>query len=508
MQVSQITGGYLVSWIETWRFIKRRPTKDQLSYGALIVIAVLFIILEVLQINSIQKEYESEKVEIQTEHSESELFQTTSDTARAVYDVASVFKGSTEMQEYVDEYGQNRMGVYMLSTSEDKKQLKKYTYSDMQERVQAKPVSLICVYQTQSRDWVVFYPVQLYNILSDPKGYLDRIQQLLDKIDIANSYANIINYTYELYPDLNQRIADKAQQVSTDQISSKYLIKVLLKTVIQLTISIMVGLCINWIIDYVDRQIIYTSATIEAEHKRDRQKRLKREQEHSRVNNEVDRSGRHLEAERPDNRVNNTESRNYTNVTKQQDTNNSIDRQNKKQISLLNLSERLIDGIDGLENSNSELQTAETDSLKKNLKILQTCLNDPEKKNNEYLIKFYSQYFRPLYSIASQTNKMIQDENISTESKMSYIEQFKQAIILYNEITSKILDNILNQKQNSIDLYIKKIQKIAESDGLIEIQADQESVGEISLDIEHQTQKDQEDRHKIMGNKPQKISRS
>ena len=46
-----------------------------------------------------------------------------------------MFKGSTEMQEYVDEYGQNRMGVYMLSTSEDKKQLKKYTYSDMQERV-------------------------------------------------------------------------------------------------------------------------------------------------------------------------------------------------------------------------------------------------------------------------------------------------------------------------------------------------------------------------------------
>ena len=176
------------------------------------------------------------------------------------------------MQEYVDEYGQNRMGVYMLSTSEDKKQLKKYTYSDMQERVQAKPVSLICVYQTQQREWMIFYPVQLYNILSDPKGYLDRVQQLLDKIDIANSYANIINYTYELYPDLNSRIADKAQSVSTDQISSKYLIKVLLKTVIQLTISIIVGLCLNWIIDYVDRQIIYTSATIEAEHKRDRQK--------------------------------------------------------------------------------------------------------------------------------------------------------------------------------------------------------------------------------------------
>lgn len=397
------------------------------------------------------------------------------------------------MQEYVDEYGQNRMGVYMLSTSEDKKQLKKYTYSDMQERVQAKPVSLICVYQTQQREWMIFYPVQLYNILSDPKGYLDRVQQLLDKIDIANSYANIINYTYELYPDLNSRIADKAQSVSTDQISSKYLIKVLLKTVIQLTISIIVGLCLNWIIDYVDRQIIYTSATIEAEHKRDRQKQLKREQEqHNRAHNET-------EQER--------NNRNYTNVTKQQEHSNKTDRQDKKQVNLIGLSERLVDGIDSLENNNSELQIVETESLKKNLRILQTCLNDPDKKNNEYLIKFYSQYFKPLYSIASQTDKMIQDQNISTESKISYTEQFKQAIILYNEITSKIIDNILNQKQNSIDLYIKKIQKIAESDGLIQVQADQEAVGEISLDQAQATQKNCEDDHKIMGNKPQKISR-
>ena len=397
------------------------------------------------------------------------------------------------MQEYVDEYGQNRMGVYMLSTSEDKKQLKKYTYSDMQERVQAKPVSLICVYQTQQREWMIFYPVQLYNILSDPKGYLDRVQQLLDKIDIANSYANIINYTYELYPDLNSRIADKAQSVSTDQISSKYLIKVLLKTVIQLTISIIVGLCLNWIIDYVDRQIIYTSATIEAEHKRDRQKQLKREQEqHNRAHNETEQEHNN---------------RNYTNVTKQQEHSNKTDRQDKKQVNLIGLSERLVDGIDSLENNNSELQIVETESLKKNLRILQTCLNDPDKKNNEYLIKFYSQYFKPLYSIASQTDKMIQDQNISTESKMSYTEQFKQAIILYNEITSKIIDNILNQKQNSIDLYIKKIQKIAESDGLIQIQADQEAVGEISLDQAQATQKNCEDDHKIMGNKPQKISR-
>lgn len=397
------------------------------------------------------------------------------------------------MQEYVDEYGQNRMGVYMLSTSEDKKQLKKYTYSDMQERVQAKPVSLICVYQTQQREWMIFYPVQLYNILSDPKGYLDRVQQLLDKIDIANSYANIINYTYELYPDLNSRIADKAQSVSTDQISSKYLIKVLLKTVIQLTISIIVGLCLNWIIDYVDRQIIYTSATIEAEHKRDRQKQLKREQEqHNRAHNEIEQEH---------------SNRNYTNVTKQQEHSNKIDRQDKKQISLISLSERLVDGIDSLENNNSELQIVETESLKKNLRILQTCLNDPDKKNNEYLIKFYSQYFKPLYSIASQTDKMIQDQNISTESKISYTEQFKQAIILYNEITSKIIDNILNQKQNSIDLYIKKIQKIAESDGLIQVQADQEAVGEISLDQAQATQKNCEDDHKIMGNKPQRISR-
>lgn len=397
------------------------------------------------------------------------------------------------MQEYVDEYGQNRIGVYMLSTSEDKKQLKKYTYSDMQERVQAKPVSLICVYQTQQREWIIFYPVQLYNILSDPKGYLDRVQQLLDKIDIANSYANIINYTYELYPDLNSRIADKAQSVQTDQISSKYLIKVLLKTVIQLTISIMVGLCLNWIIDYVDRQIIYTSATIEAEHKRDRQKQLKREQEqHNRTHSETE--------QEPNNR-------NYTNVTKQQEHSNKTDRQDKKQINLISLSERLVDGIDSLENNNSELQIVETESLKKNLRILQTCLNDPDKKNNEYLIKFYSQYFKPLYSIASQTDKMIQDQNISTESKISYTEQFKQAIILYNEITSKIIDNILNQKQNSIDLYIKKIQKIAESDGLIQVQADQEAVGEISLDQAQATQKNCEDDHKIMGNKPQKISR-
>lgn len=397
------------------------------------------------------------------------------------------------MQEYVDEYGQNRMGVYMLSTSEDKKQLKKYTYSDMQERVQAKPVSLICVYQTQQREWIIFYPVQLYNILSDPKGYLDRVQQLLDKIDIANSYANIINYTYELYPDLNSRIADKAQSVSTDQISSKYLIKVLLKTVIQLTISIIVGLCLNWIIDYVDRQIIYTSATIEAEHKRDRQKQLKREQDqHNRAHNETEQEHNN---------------RNYTNVTKQQEHSNKTDKQDKKQISLISLSDRLVDGIDSLENNNSELQIIETESLKKNLRILQTCLNDPDKKNNEYLIKFYSQYFKPLYSIASQTDKMIQDQNISTESKISYTEQFKQAIILYNEITSKIIDNILNQKQNSIDLYIKKIQKIAESDGLIQVQADQEAVGEISLDQAQATQKNCEDDHKIMGNKPQKISR-
>ena len=397
------------------------------------------------------------------------------------------------MQEYVDEYGQNRMGVYMLSTSEDKKQLKKYTYSDMQERVQAKPVSLICVYQTQQREWMIFYPVQLYNILSDPKGYLDRVQQLLDKIDIANSYANIINYTYELYPDLNSRIADKAQSVSTDQISSKYLIKVLLKTVIQLTISIIVGLCLNWIIDYVDRQIIYTSATIEAEHKRDRQKQLQREQEQ--------RNRTHSETEQERN------NRNYTNVTKQQEHSNKTDRQDKKQVNLIGLSERLVDGIDSLENNNSELQIVETESLKKNLRILQTCLNDPDKKNNEYLIKFYSQYFKPLYSIASQTDKMIQDQNISTESKISYTEQFKQAIILYNEITQKIIDNILNQKQNSIDLYIKKIQKIAESDGLIQVQADQEAVGEISLDQAQATQKNCEDDHKIMGNKPQKISR-
>lgn len=397
------------------------------------------------------------------------------------------------MQEYVDEYGQNRMGVYMLSTSEDKKQLKKYTYSDMQERVQAKPVSLICVYQTQQREWIIFYPVQLYNILSDPKGYLDRVQQLLDKIDIANSYANIINYTYELYPDLNSRIADKAQSVSTDQISSKYLIKVLLKTVIQLTISIIVGLCLNWIIDYVDRQIIYTSATIEAEHKRDRQKQLKREQEqHNRAHNETEQEHNN---------------RNYTNVTKQQEHSNKTDRQDKKQVNLIGLSERLVDGIDSLENNNSELQIVETESLKKNLRILQTCLNDPDKKNNEYLIKFYSQYFKPLYSIASQTDKMIQDQNISTESKISYTEQFKQAIILYNDITSKIIDNILNQKQNSIDLYIKKIQKIAESDGLIQVQADQEAVGEISLDQAQATQRNCEDDHKIMGNKPQKISR-
>lgn len=406
------------------------------------------------------------------------------------------------MQEYVDEYGQNRMGVYMLSTSEDKKQLKKYTYNDMQERVQAKPVSLICVYQTQQRDWMVFYPVQLYNILSDPKGYLDRIQQLLDKIDIANSYANIINYTYELYPDLNQRIADKAQQVQTDQISSKYLIKVLLKTVIQLTISIIVGLCLNWLIDYVDRQIVYTSATIEAEHKQDRQKRLKKEREHQQEQQEQ----RGQEKEKNLNKNISQNSR-----IKQQDNISKVNKQDKKQISLVNLSERLVSGIDTLERDNQILQIPETDDLKKNIKILQTCLNDPEKKNNEYLIKFYSQYFKPLYSIASQTSKMLQDDKLSSESKINYTEQFKQAIILYSEITSKIIDNILNQKQNSIDLYIKKIQKIAESDGLIEIQEDQEQIGEIQLNIEQQTQDKNEslsDDHRLVGNKPQKINRS
>lgn len=36
----------------------------------------------------------------------------------------------------------------------------------------------------------------------------------------------------------------------------------------------------------------------------------------------------------------------------------------------MSLSERLVDGIDGLENNNSELQIAETESLKKNLRIL------------------------------------------------------------------------------------------------------------------------------------------
>ena len=371
----------------------------------------------------------------------------------------------------------------MLSTSEDQKEVEKYKYSELSKRVQAKPASIICVYQTDSKDWYIFYPASLWNAIPEPQGYFNHVHDLLQKMDLANSYANIVNYTYDLYPDLNELVtseankiiqADKRQEFIRD--SAFYFISIV-------TLQVLIGIAIQ----IVQKDYVYTSNAQLLSH----------------INDVIDEDAR-KEKEKTDRKIKSfkKQNNNQSNLNSQISSNNYVGqaRQTYENLEKPDIPEwfryksltgevnnRLQGIAEQLDNSELSSNTARLIDRLQELDSIVSQRYSDDKKAPGFVEKFYRSYFVMLMNLVEQVERYINENDVQKT------RSYNEGLELYEAITNGIIKKLKQSSIDTIRISVDAIKRGAMLDGLIENKQDAEEVDETSKLEESETDKNEAD---------------
>lgn len=446
--------------------VKRSKIFDkQLSYYIQISV-MLGVIISLVLIQSQAISYKSSEYVYKT----SELFETTAQTDRAVYDVAVVFGGADKMQELSTEYGKSKLGVYMLSTSEDQKEVEKYKYNELSKRVQAKPASIICVYQTDSKDWYIFYPASLWNAIPEPQGYFNHVHDLLQKMDLANSYANIVNYTYDLYPDLNELVTSEANKIIQTEKRQEFIRDSVFYFISIITLQVLIGIAIQ----IVQKDYVYSSNAQLLSH----------------INDVIDEDAR-KQKEKTDRKIKSfkKQNNNQSNLNSQISHDNYGVGQARETCENLEkpdipewfrykcLTEEVNNRLQGiaeqLDNSEISSNTARLiDRLQELDNIVSQRYSD-DKKAPGFVEKFYRSYFVMLINLVEQVERYINENDVQKT------RSYNEGLELYEAITNGIIKKLKQSSVDTIRISVDAIKRGAMLDGLIENKQDDEAVEEV-----------------------------
>ena len=460
--------------------VKRSKIFDkQLSYYIQISV-MIGVIISLVLIQSQAISYKSSEYVYKT----SELFETTAQTDRAVYDVAVVFGEADKMQELSTEYGKSKLGVYMLSTSEDQKEVEKYKYNELSKRVQAKPASIICVYQTDSKDWYIFYPASLWNAIPEPQGYFNHVHDLLQKMDLANSYANIVNYTYDLYPDLNELVTSEANKIIQAEKRQEFIRDSAFYFISIITLQVLIGIAIQ----IVQKDYVYSSNAQLLSH----------------INDAIDEDAR-KEKEKTDRKIKSFKKQSSS----QSNLNGQINRDNygvgQARETYENLEKpdipewfrykcltgevnnRLQGIAEQLDNSEISSNTARLiDRLQELDNIVSQRYSD-DKKAPGFVEKFYRSYFVMLINLVEQVERYINENDVQKT------RSYNEGLELYEAITNGIIKKLKQSSVDTIRISVDAIKRGAMLDGLIENKQDDEAVDETSKLEESKTDTNEAD---------------
>lgn len=441
--------------------VKRSKIFDkQLSYCVQISV-MIGVIISLVLIQSQAISYKSNEYVYKT----SELFETTAQTDRAVYDVAVVFGGADKMQELSTEYGKSKLGVYMLSTSEDQKEVEKYKYNELSKRVQAKPASIICVYQTDSKDWYIFYPASLWNAIPEPQGYFNHVHDLLQKMDLANSYANIVNYTYDLYPDLNELVTSEANKIIQAEKRQEFIRDSAFYFISIVTLQVLIGIAIQ----IVQKDYVYSSNAQLLSH----------------INDVIDEDAR-KEKEKTDRKIksfkkqnNNQSNVNNYGVGQARETYENLEKSDipewfKYKCLTGEVNNRLQGIAEQLDNSEISSNTARLIDRLQELDSIVSQRYSDDKKAPGFVEKFYRSYFVMLMNLVEQVERYINENDVQKT------RSYNEGLELYEAITNGIIKKLKQSSVDTIRISVDAIKRGAMLDGLIENKQDDEEVEEAS----------------------------
>lgn len=434
--------------------VKRSKIFDK-QLGYYIQISVMIgVIISLVLIQSQAISYKSSEYVYKT----SELFETTAQTDRAVYDVAVVFGGADKMQELSTEYGKSKLGVYMLSTSEDQKEVEKYKYNELSKRVQAKPASIICVYQTDSKDWYIFYPASLWNAIPEPQGYFNHVHDLLQKMDLANSYANIVNYTYDLYPDLNELVTSEANKIIQTEKRQEFIRESAFYFISIVTLQVLIGIAIQ----IVQKDYVYSSNAQLLSH----------------INDVIDEDAR-KEKEKTDRKIksfkkqNNSQNNNYG-VGQARETCENLEKPDipewfRYKCLTGEVNNRLQGIAEQLDNSEISSNTARLIDRLQELDSIVSQRYSDDKKAPGFVEKFYRSYFVMLMNLVEQVERYINENDVQKT------RSYNEGLELYEAITNGIIKKLKQSSVDTIRISVDAIKRGAMLDGLIENKQDDEA---------------------------------
>lgn len=438
--------------------VKRSKIFDkQLSYYIQISV-MIGVIISLVLIQSQAISYKSSEYVYKT----SELFETTAQTDRVVYDVAVVFGEADKMQELSTEYGKSKLGVYMLSTSDDQKLVEKNSYDELSKRVQAKPASIICVYQTDSKDWYIFYPASLWNAIPEPQGYFNHVHDLLQKMDLANSYANIVNYTYDLYPDLNELVTSEANKIIQTEKRQEFIRDSAFYFISIVTLQVLIGIAIQ----IVQKDYVYSSNAQLLSH----------------INDVIDEDAR-KEKEKTDRKIksfkkqNNNQSnqsgqinRDNYDVEQARETYENLEKPDipdipewfKYKCLTGEVNNRLQGIAEQLDNSEISSNTARLiDRLQELDNIVSQRYSD-DKKAPGFVEKFYRSYFVMLMNLVEQVERYINENDVQKT------RSYNEGLELYEAITNGIIKKLKQSSVDTIRISVDAVKRGAMLDGLLD----------------------------------------
>lgn len=450
--------------------VKRSKIFDkQLSYYIQISV-MLGVIISLVLIQSQAISYKSSEYVYKT----SELFETTAQTDRAVYDVAVVFGGADKMQKLSTEYGKSKLGVYMLSTSEDQKEVEKYRYNELSKRVQAKPASIICVYQTDSKDWYIFYPASLWNAIPEPQGYFNHVHDLLQKMDLANSYANIVNYTYDLYPDLNELVTSEANKIIQTEKRQEFIRDSAFYFISIVTLQVLIGIAIQ----IVQKDYVYSSNAQLLSH----------------INDVIDEDAR-KEKEKTDRKIKSfkKQSSSQSNVNnygvgQARETYENLEKPDipewfKYKCLTGEVNSRLQGIAEQLDNSELSSNTARLIDRLQELDSIVSQRYSDDKKAPGFVEKFYRSYFVMLMNLVEQVERYINENDVQKT------RSYNEGLELYEAITNGIIKKLKQSSVDTIRISVDAIKRGAMLDGLIENKQEDEAVDKAEETSKEETSK-------------------
>lgn len=446
--------------------VKRSKIFDkQLSYYIQISV-MIGVIISLVLIQSQAISYKSSEYVYKT----SELFETTAQTDRVVYDVAVVFGGADKMQELSTEYGKSKLGVYMLSTSENQKEVEKYKYDELSKRVQAKPASIICVYQTESKDWYIFYPASLWNAIPEPQGYFNHVHDLLQKMDLANSYANIVNYTYDLYPDLNELVTSEANKIIQAEKRQEFIRDSAFYFISIITLQVLIGIAIQ----IVQKDYVYSSNAQLLSHVND----VINED----VRKEKENTDRKIKSFKKQNNNQSNQSgqisRDNYGVGQARETYENLEKPDIPDIPewfrykcLTGEVNNRLQGIaEQLDNSELSSNTARLIDRLQELDNIVSQRYSEDKKAPGFVEKFYRSYFVMLMNLVEQVERYINENDVQKT------RSYNEGLELYEAITNGIIKKLKQSSIDTIRISVDAIKRGAMLDGLIENKQDDEAV--------------------------------